>query len=93
MNSSYKRRLFQAVVAPVIACVAVSFALSTRVCLAWQVGTPIVNYWENDNNNPSTDLQAQQMAEVGINLVWAHDPSIMAVAAKWPPGTVFHSLL
>ncbi len=53
---------------------------------AWTVGTPIVTYWAGpgyDSSVPLTETAARQMADFGINLVWASSASEVDLAGRF----------
>ena len=53
---------------------------------AWTVGTPIVTYWAGpgyDSSVPLTETAARQMADFGINLVWASSAAEVDLAGRF----------
>lgn len=71
---------------PALAAAADNLALLPRPAdPAWTIGTPIVAYWAGpgyDGNVPLTDAVAEQMVDVGINVVWAASAAEVALAGR-----------
>ena len=74
-------------------CMAALFAITTSITAlgrtetqaAWNIGDPIVTYWAGpgyDTGVPLTDAAAKQMADLGMNLVWAGSEAQLQVAQR-----------
>ena len=72
--------------AAVVAAAVGSLTLTPRQATsAWTIGDPIVTYWAGpgyDGSVPLTDAVAEQMVDVGMNVVWAASEAEVDLAGQ-----------